>query len=179
MHTKTRKRDLVDTLFHLGLSISYDRVLSISTDLGNKICHFFQTEGTVCPPVLKSGLFTTGAVDNIDHNASSTSAHDSFHGTGISLFQHRSSHNQGVQRVVPDDIATGAAHLPQSYTTVPPVILNKNDPPIPKLDGSNKSDCQLIPEAFQKEYRYMIENTRFVHLSCETLCSKMAKILLS
>ncbi len=34
MHTKTRKRDLVDILFHLGLSISYDRVLSISTDLG-------------------------------------------------------------------------------------------------------------------------------------------------
>ena len=34
MHTKTRKRDLFDILFHLGLSISYDRVLSISTDLG-------------------------------------------------------------------------------------------------------------------------------------------------
>jgi len=29
MHTKTRKRDLVDTLFHLGLSVSYDRVLRL------------------------------------------------------------------------------------------------------------------------------------------------------
>ncbi|MPC31423.1 hypothetical protein E2C01_024713 [Portunus trituberculatus] len=26
MHTKTRKRDLVDTLFHLGLSVSYDKI---------------------------------------------------------------------------------------------------------------------------------------------------------
>ena len=72
MHTKTRKRDLVDTLFHLDLSVSYDRVLSISTDLGDSICRFFQQEGAVCPPELKSGLFTTGAVDNIDHNPSST-----------------------------------------------------------------------------------------------------------
>ena len=43
MHTKTRERDLVNNL--LGLSVSYDRVLSISTDLGNSICRFFQREG--------------------------------------------------------------------------------------------------------------------------------------
>ena len=36
VHSKTRKRELVDILFSLGLSISYDRVLSISTELGNK-----------------------------------------------------------------------------------------------------------------------------------------------
>ncbi|XP_062605131.1 uncharacterized protein LOC134266937 [Saccostrea cucullata] len=155
MHTKTRKRDLVDTLFHLGLSISYDRVLGISTYLGDKVCRFFQKEGTVCPPVLKSGLFTTGAVDNIDHNPSSTSAQDSFHGTGISLFQHPSSNSHGVQREVSDETATGAAHLPQSYTMVPPVILGRGDIPIPKLEGSNKSDCQLIPEALQDEFSWL------------------------
>ncbi|KAJ8396338.1 hypothetical protein AAFF_G00019150 [Aldrovandia affinis] len=155
IHTKTRKRDLVDTLFHLGLSISYDRVLSISTDLGDRICRFFQKEGTVCPPELKSGLFTTGAVDNIDHNPSSTSAQDSFHGTGISLFQHPNSDSRGVQRVVPDDTATSAAHLPQSYTIVPPVVRGKCDPPVPKLAGPNKSDCQLIPQAMQMEYRWL------------------------
>jgi hypothetical protein len=57
--------------------------------------------------------------------------------------------------VAPDDTAKGAAHLPQSYTIVPLVILGKNDPPIPKLEGSYKSDCQLIPEALQKEHRYV------------------------
>ncbi len=79
MHTKTHKRDLVDTLFHMGLSVSYDRVLNISVDLGNSICRVFQPEGVVCPPEVKSGLFTTGAVDNIDHNPSLASASDSFH----------------------------------------------------------------------------------------------------
>lgn len=37
VHAKARRRDFVDTLFHLGLSISYDRVMSMTTSLGNMI----------------------------------------------------------------------------------------------------------------------------------------------
>ena len=37
IHTKTCKRELVDDLYELGLSISYNHVLDISTELGNKI----------------------------------------------------------------------------------------------------------------------------------------------
>lgn len=157
IHTKTRRRDLVDELYRLGLSIAYDRVLSISSELGNNICRYFLLEGAVCPPKLKGGLFTTGAVDNIDHNPSSTSAHDSFHGTGISLFQHPNSDVPGVQRIVDTDntatTATTVAHLPESYTSVPPVLLRKRDPPIPKLAGTNRSECHLIPQAVKTEYR--------------------------
>ena len=65
-HTKTRK--LVDTLYDLGLSVSYDRVLNISTELGNNVCRHYEIELAVCPPQLKGGLFTTAAIDNIDHN---------------------------------------------------------------------------------------------------------------
>ena len=50
IHTKTRKRALVDTLFDLGLCISYDRVLDISTELGNTICRHYEVEKAVCPP---------------------------------------------------------------------------------------------------------------------------------
>ena len=64
VHPKTHKRDLVDTLFNLGLSISYDRVLNISTDHRNKICQYYETEKVVCPPHLRGVLFTTAAVDN-------------------------------------------------------------------------------------------------------------------
>ena len=42
----------------------------------------------MCPSKLREGLFTTAAVDNIDHNPSSTTSSDSFHGTAISLVQH-------------------------------------------------------------------------------------------
>ncbi len=48
VHSKTRKRELVDAQFELGLSISYDGVMSISTILGNNLCHQFEIEKNVC-----------------------------------------------------------------------------------------------------------------------------------
>lgn len=56
VHAKTRKRDLVDTMFGLGLSISYNRVLDLSTELGNNIYHFYKDENAVCPPKLKKKI---------------------------------------------------------------------------------------------------------------------------
>ena len=41
IHTKTCKHELVDDLYEMGLSISYNRMLNILTELGNKICHHF------------------------------------------------------------------------------------------------------------------------------------------
>ena len=76
IHTKIQKRELVDNLYELGLSISYDHVLEISAKLGNKICHWCMMEKAICPPKLRCELFTSAAVDNIiDHNPSSISAH--------------------------------------------------------------------------------------------------------
>jgi len=61
---KPRKCQVVDSLYELGLSISYDQVLEISSDLGNKICLHYMREKAICPPKLKHGLFMTTAVDN-------------------------------------------------------------------------------------------------------------------
>jgi len=94
-HAETRKRTLVDKLYNPGLSISYDRVLELSTDMGNSVCARFESEGVVCPPKLLKGVFTTAAVDNIDHNPSCVTAQGAFHGTGISLFQHPTSDAPG------------------------------------------------------------------------------------
>ena len=89
IHGHTRKRELVDTMFHLGVSIPYDIVLGIATEMAISASRQYETDGAVCPLVLRKHLFTTAAVDNIDHNPSSTTARDSFHGTGISIFQNR------------------------------------------------------------------------------------------
>ncbi len=58
IHSKTRKRELVDALFELalfelGLSISYERVMTISTILNNNLCLQYETEKVMCPPKLK------------------------------------------------------------------------------------------------------------------------------
>ena len=88
LHAHSRKRELIDRLNHLGLSISYDRVLRLSAQMGNSVCELFQRENVVCPPSLRGKVFITAAVDNIDHNPGSTTSKESFHGTGVSLFQH-------------------------------------------------------------------------------------------
>ena len=80
IHGTTRDKSLIETFYKLGICISYDRLLSISTEITNSVIGRHEREGVVRPSKLREGLFTTAAVDNIDHNPSSISAHDSFHG---------------------------------------------------------------------------------------------------
>ena len=47
IHGKTRKRELVDVLFNHGLSVSYDRILQLSTDIGNAVIDLFESDGVV------------------------------------------------------------------------------------------------------------------------------------
>lgn len=157
VHARTRKRDLIEMLFDLGLSISYDRVMEISTSMGNRVCEQYHRDEVVCPPNLREGLFTTAAVDNIDHNPSSTTSTDSFHGTGISLFQHPSLQNNGTDRrehsvLEQPSTTTTLSELPESYTCARPLVLPRKDPPLPKADGPLMSDGQEITQALDQEY---------------------------
>jgi len=77
---------MISELHHMGLSISYDRILEIENQMASSLCHRANDLNLVCPSKLKRGLFTIGALDNLDHNSSSTTAKDFFHSTGISLF---------------------------------------------------------------------------------------------
>ena len=152
-HAERRKRTLVDKLYNLGLSISYDRVLELSTDMGNSVCAHFESEGVICPPKLLKGVFTTAAVDNIDHSQSSVTAQGAFHGTGISLFQHPTSYAPGEERemvsIDNQPLKTNRlARLPDSYTAVRPVILPKNEPDVPPLQGPFVRICPGVKEAF-------------------------------
>lgn len=104
IQAQTRKKELVERMHSLGLSISYNRVLEISSELAGKACRQFQHDRVVCPMKLRHGLFTTDAVDNIDHNPSSTTSKDSFHGTAISLFQHHTEHCKGTERMLSPEL---------------------------------------------------------------------------
>ena len=65
--------------------MSYDRILQLDNLIATSLCNSINESGLVCPHKLRHGLFTAGALDNLDHNPSSTKSKDSFHGTGISL----------------------------------------------------------------------------------------------
>ena len=147
MHAETRKRDLVDKLFHLGLCVSYDRLLQISASMANGVRDCFDVGSGICPPPLGAQLFTTAAVDNIDHNPGSTTSFDSFHGTGIYLVQHavnqqeRSMHSLNITQV--DGHSKTIKSLPQSYTNIAPVHSLHKDIVAPDLKLSCMTHLEL------------------------------------
>ena len=87
IHALTRSKKLIKQLHRIGISISYDRVLELEDSPAISVCEGFIEDGVIAPTCLRKGLFTVGAIDNLDHNPSSTTSTDSFHGTGICLLQ--------------------------------------------------------------------------------------------
>jgi hypothetical protein len=178
IHNKTRKRDLIDTLFERGLSVSYGRILQISTEEANRVIHRFETDGVVIPTALLSGLYTTGNLDNADHDTSSTAAHESFHGTAGSLTQHPDHENSGMKQnhdrvPLPEGIATlkTIRPIPDHYSYVPPAAFPNVNPPPPQtadpvipgtniVDTDDTQDAWLssVFEALQKENLEKDEN---------------------
>lgn len=98
LYAEARGKGPVKYFSRLGLCIGYDRLRAILRDMKNRNLKHFEEIGVVCPPGLVHGLFTSTQLDNIDHNTSSTTASDAFHGTAITLVQHPPP---GVQSKLP------------------------------------------------------------------------------
>ena len=137
IHALIRSRDLITTFYQLGICISYDHLLQISAQMANGVCDQFHIDQVVCPPKMRKGIFTCLAVDNIDHNPTSATSQDSFHGTGISVMQFPSKEVPGNECNVvlfnKSSAQISVKALPSSYATVPPVSLKKTQfsaPPI-------------------------------------------------
>ena len=90
VHARTGKRKLVDRLAADGVSISYDCFMNLRWSISNQVCMEYQAN--VSPFDLKKNVFTTAAIDNLDHNPSSDTPKSSFHGSTISVFQHADHH---------------------------------------------------------------------------------------
>jgi hypothetical protein len=72
LYAKARKSGILTNMSKLGVCVSYDRILTLTTDLASTVCETHNKQQIVCPPHLHQGVFTVGAVDNIDHNPSIT-----------------------------------------------------------------------------------------------------------
>ena len=145
IHGATREKSLIDTVYKLGICISYDRLLSISTGITNSVIDRYDRDSMVCPSKLRDGIFTTAAIDNIDHNPNSTSSHDSFHGTPVYLVQHPTTEKPGTDRATdvfnPSKSSTSKkiASVPSHYSEVPLLTLPSSDIAVPNTSP------QLVP----------------------------------
>lgn len=163
IYNTTRKRNLIDTLFNKGLSVSYERVLQFTTALANSEIQRYEQQEVVCPSQLRNQVFTTGCLDNIDHNPSSTLSKDSFHGTAISVTQHVTNNNSGEIRDTPDVLEQTRLKqkikpLPTDYTDVPPVSMVNDMTP----SSSQHSDTIVhVPiNTVDDQTQQWLENTR-------------------
>ena len=140
IYSKTRKKELVEQQANEGLCVHYNRVKSITRSISNQLCDQYEADGIVCPPKLQKGLFTTSAIDNIDHNSSSNTAKTSFHGTSISVFQHADTpleHQPFTISHPPGSKCPQRKNLPDSYINIKPTKGGKPEPA--KLKDSPKN----------------------------------------
>ena len=118
---------------HGIISISYDRMLEISAQLGDATVSMKVEDGRVCPSVLQKGLFTTSAMDNTDHNPTAMTLTTSFHGTSVSAFQHQTKEDKGEERgqKFGEEKVKTVPELPDSFTNVRPAFFTKKKPSPP------------------------------------------------
>lgn len=146
-------------MHELGLSVSYDRVLHLEDHLATAVCEDMKKKGAVCPTQLRFRLFTVGALDNIYHNPSSTTARGSFHGTGISLFQFPTKSSGGRLQIGISQRfkeTTDRNHdLPEDFTTVPAVVLRKENVDVPKPPHGIRTLSGHLEKAHTKENNWL------------------------
>ena len=155
---KTRKSQLVEMLHDHGISISYDRVLEVSAQLGDAAVAKYVEDGVVYPPDLRRGLFTTAAMDNIDHNPTATTTTSSFHGTSIFMFQHPTTNSEGEKRepLQPGDNKTKTVlELPDSSTKSALHSSEKKNPSPPRADGLIVPGIDLLKPQLALEYEWL------------------------
>jgi len=159
VHTQTRSKKMLTHLHDLGISVSYERVLEVEDWLTNAVCERYQEEGLVCPVQVLDGVFTAGALDNLDHNPTSQTAEGSFHGTSISVFQFPTENNQGTSREpikIPPQAHTTNPSLPDSYRIVPAIGCNTDT--VNVTEAAPMEDAEpVLHEAIREENQWLEE----------------------
>ena len=101
------------------------------------------------------------ALYNVDHNLSSTTAKDSFHGTSLTTFGFPSTEsadsNQEYVIIIPQSNESGTKllPLPELYANVPPAILRKKEPTLPATNGHVRSTGDRFKYGISKEEEWL------------------------
>ena len=154
IHSHTRKLKIVEKLSHLGLCISPDCLNHISTILRNTAIEKFEKDNVVYPLNMCHGLFTIGAIDNIDVNPSSSTAMSSFHGTAASLHQKVATNANQIEGLEKLTLSTDKflKQLPDEYTEIPPFYVSSS---APSPDFPENPAQEIISGIFQEESDWM------------------------
>ena len=133
------ERNIIDKLVDSGLSIPYNHVIEMCTNLGDHMIAQCSEENVVCPSSMRNGIFTTSAVDNIDHNPLQQQPILSIELIFLCFnIYHLGLKVKNIKKLL---------SLPESYASVPPVIFPKNDPVLTDIYESIPRNSPLMLEA--------------------------------
>ena len=68
LHGDARLKHQIDNAHHLGLFVSYDRVMDVKVLVAHAVCKRHAEDGVVLPTNVRRSVFTTRDVDNVDSN---------------------------------------------------------------------------------------------------------------
>jgi hypothetical protein len=166
VHTLFRSKKLVSELSQLGLSVSYDRILQHFLFASMEMKRISLSQSTTAWCVDFCSFRQPGP------KLFSTTATDSFHGTGRSLFQFPTELNEGSPQAATNwSRLSTSMKLLDSYTTVPAVALKKESTKVPStgLSISSIASGGHLKEAIRAE------NTWLQHASQLLSQSKVEK----
>ena len=87
---------MIDKFFSLGMCIPYKRVLEITKDISDYNLMQYEIDNVFIPKQSQGNVFSVIAKDNIDLNASSTTAKSHYHGTSMSLLNFPTRENPDI-----------------------------------------------------------------------------------
>ena len=118
----------IENAHHLGLSVSYDRVMDVNVLVAHAVCKRHVEEGwfyrrmcsVLSSPHMMSTIWTATRSGNLSRG--------DFHGICITVTNHLSKENSGIRRppIILDQNTKSKPKLPDRYIIVPPVVI-KND----------------------------------------------------
>ena len=91
---------LIAHMYHLGICISYPRVLEMTKSLSDDLTDQWKQDGVFCPSKLRKFIFTVIAKDDCDLNATSSTASQHYHGKSMSVMQFPSDKKNG-EEIIP------------------------------------------------------------------------------
>jgi hypothetical protein len=158
MHGEGRQKKAINNSNAFGVSVSYSRVLEIRRSMARAVVKKVVQDGVVLPTNIRSGVFVTFDVDNLDSNNQGNFSRDEFHGTAISVTNHLSWDNKGVQRpsIQLDPTDTSVPQLPESYSVVQPAEFQSNALHVPCTPDLNcRPSHNLLHGAKVKDESWM------------------------
>ena len=93
----TRFRKLIDDLYHVELSVSYDRVLELTKTFYEEMRQLDIIYSCFFPCILRKGIFSIWLEDNIDVNPKANCNKSSYYGTSSSIIQFRGTNDEGQE----------------------------------------------------------------------------------